>query len=112
MGASEFEGDVEVRLSFTRKNGKKRTIPVWFTVHGKELELLPMYGLRTKWLAEVEAGGRIEVRGRKEAGAGVPRIVREEQEVDRIKERFAKKYGESDVRRYYPTSEVALVLEV
>lgn len=110
--AESLKGEEEVRISFVRKNGKKRTIPIWFTLEGDELELLPMYGLKTKWLADVEASGKLEIRTVKMAKSAAPRVVREREAVDRIKERFAAKYGESDVRRYYPTSEVALVVRV
>jgi len=107
-----FEEDMEVRVSFVGKKGKKRTLPVWFTSHDGVLELLPMHGLRTKWFEDLEPSGKLTVRGWKETREGVPRVVRDAAEVDRIKGRFAKKYGEGDVRRFYPTSEVALLLDV
>ncbi len=110
--AASLMGEEEVLISFVKRNGKKRTIPVWFVVEGDQVEFLPMYGLKTKWFMDVEAKGKLEVRSRKQVKSAVPRVVKDPQVVDRIKERFGVKYGESDVRKYYPTSEVALVVRV
>jgi hypothetical protein len=46
MGSKEFaealSGQNEVQISFVRsKSGKARTIPVWFTVEGGRVQLLP-----------------------------------------------------------------------
>jgi hypothetical protein len=37
-----------------------------------------------------------------------PSIIRDEAKIERIKGIFARKYGFVDVKRYYPTSEVAI----
>lgn len=105
-------GEEEVRISFARKNGKKRTIPVWFTLEGRTLELLPMHGLKTKWFMEVEKDGRFQVQAKGAVRSVSPKVVRDVESVTRIKKRFALKYGKDDVRRYYPTSEVALEVQV
>ena len=103
----------EVQISFVRRgSGKARTIPVWFTVEGGKVELLPMYGLKTEWFVDVEASGKIglSIKGwRKE---GRPTVVKDPRTVDEIKGRFGAKYGLANVRRYYPTSEVALEVPV
>lgn len=103
----------EVRISFVRRGSKKvRTIPVWFTVNGGMMELLPMYGIKTRWYADVEATGKIglSIKGWKKEGK--PRIVKEPKVVEEIKGRFGVKYGFSNVKKYYPTSEVALEVDI
>jgi hypothetical protein len=108
---SEF-GEEEVQISFVRSDGKERSVPVWFTVEGGSMELLPMYGLKTKWFVDVEKSGSIglSIKGWKKEAK--PRVVRAQKAVEEIKGRFGVKYGAANVKRYYPTSEVALEIPV
>ncbi len=106
--AKGLSGESEVQIEFVRENGQKRKIPVWFTLQGRTLELLPMYGLKTKWFRAVESTGRLGVMGKGTSVSASPEVLRDPKEVGAIKRRFAAKYGEKDVKRYYPTSEVAL----
>jgi hypothetical protein len=110
-GLEDLSREEEAQITFVKsKDGKKKTIPVWFTVNEGKVELLPMYGLKTKWFVDVEKSGNIELKvkdWKKEAKAIV---VRDSADVNRIKRRFGNKYGENEVKRYYPTSEVALEL--
>ena len=73
------------------------------------MELLPMYGLKTKWLVDVEKDGTMDLKirewGKK---ASKPKILRDSKAIDDIKRRFSVKYGEGQVKQYYPTSDVAL----
>jgi Uncharacterized protein conserved in bacteria (DUF2255) len=106
--AEALEDLEEVQISFVRKGGEKRTIPIWFTVHEGRLELLPMHGMKTKWFLDVEATGTFVIRAGEAVMAADPRMVRDKDSIDRIKERFGAKYGEADVKKYYPASDVAL----
>jgi hypothetical protein len=112
MGSKEFaealSGENVVRISFVRsKNGKRRTIPVWFAVEGGRIQLLPMYGLKTKWYQDVEKSGKVELSVKNQRLSAAPRTIREQAKVEQIKSVFARKYGSVDVNRYYPTSDVA-----
>jgi len=101
----------EAHITFVKsKDGKKRTIPVWFTVNEEKVELLPMYGLKTKWFIDVEKSGNIELRVKDWKKTSKTTVVRDSVFVNRIKRRFSDKYGENEVKRYYPTTEVALEL--
>ena len=113
-GAPEnLSNEMEVYLAFTRSNGgTTRVIPVWFTVNEGRIELLPMYGLKTKWFADVEKSGSLELRAKGWRAEAKPRIVRNQEAVERIKGRFSLKYGREQVKRYYPTSEVALEVQL
>ncbi|MDA4125764.1 MAG: hypothetical protein OK452_00970 [Thaumarchaeota archaeon] len=103
----------EALISFVRsKDGKTKTIPVWFTVNGGKLELLPMYGLKTKWFADVEKAGKIDLRIKEWKKASKPKILRDSKAIDDIKRRFSVKYGERQVKQYYPTSDVALEISL
>jgi len=110
---SDISSEDEVEITYLwSKNGKRRTIPVWFTVNENKLELLPMHGLRTKWFVDVQKSRRLELAvkdWRKEAS---PVIIRDIQRIEGIKHRFAAKYGEGDVKRYYPAQDVALEVAI
>ncbi len=92
----------------TSKNEKTRTIPVWFTVNESKMELLPMYGLKTKWFIDVEKTGTLELEVKDWKKISRPAVLRDRMKVEEIKRRFGAKYGEGRVKRYYPTSDVAL----
>jgi hypothetical protein len=76
------------------------------------MELLPMYGLKTKWLGDVEKSGTIGVSIKNWKMESKPKIVRDSKVIDDIKRGFSIKYGESQVKRYYPTSDVALEISL
>ena len=117
MGDEEFAGALagksEVEVGFLRaEDGVEVFLPVWFTVYGSKLELLPMYGLKTKWFQRVTAQGGVALRVGSRVARKKPAILRQGGAVDDVKRRFAAKYGEDEVKRYYPTSEVALEVEL
>ena len=106
-----LSGGEEIRITFTKKDGKKRTIPIWFVLDGGKLKLLPMYGLRTKWYQDVERTGSMVVRAKEQSKPLTPTVVKDQKAIDNIVDEFAKKYGASS-RRYYATQDVALVMDL
>lgn len=112
-GSGPSNREEEVQITFVRsKDGKKLSIPVWFTVNQGKVELLPMYGLRTKWLQEVEKSGKLSLQVGDWKKDAAPKIVKEPGVIEGVKFRFSRKYGESRVRRYYPDQDVALEIEL
>jgi hypothetical protein len=113
-GRASIPQEEEVLISYVRsKNGKTKTLPVWFTVNEEKLELMPMYGLKTKWFVEVEKGGTIDLKIREwRKKASKPKILRDSMAINDIKRRFSVKYGERQVKRYYPSSDVALEISL
>jgi hypothetical protein len=71
-----------------------------------------MYGLKTRWFRDVEGSGEMEVKVKDESQITSPRIIRDPAAVDGIKQRFSLKYRPGEVRKYYPTSEVALEISL
>ena len=117
MGSKDFAdalaGEDEVQITVVKSgDGKRRTLPIWFVVEGTTLQLLPMYGLKTHWFRDLERIGSMEVRAKDERRRVAPRIVRDPAVVDEVKKRFSRKYGAADVRRYYPTAEIALEISL
>jgi hypothetical protein len=100
----------EIRLSVKgRKSGRDIPRPVWFVREGNSLYLLPNYGSDTHWYKNllVEPTLKISVNGREEIPSrGEP--ITDRNSVDDIVKKFKSKYGEGDVKKYYPKVDVAV----
>jgi hypothetical protein len=100
----------EIRLSVKgRKSGRDIPRPVWFVHEGNTLYLLPVQGSDTNWYRNllVDSTLKISVSGGEEIPAwGKP--VTDSNRVDDIVRKFKSKYGEGDVKKYYPKVDVAV----
>ncbi len=65
-------------------------------------------GLKTLWFKDLERKGSMTIRAKQETKEATPTIIRDPKSVEGVKERFSQKYGKDEVKKYYPTSEVAL----
>ena len=100
----------EIRLSVKgRKSGRDIPRPVWFVREGNNLYLLPVQGSDTHWYKNllVEPTLKISVNGREEIPSrGEP--ITDRNSVDDTVKKFKSKYGEGDVKKYYPKVDVAV----
>src|SRR5918997_2104456 len=100
----------EIRLGVKgRKSGRDIPRPVWFVHEGNTLYLLPNYGSDTNWYKNllVEPTLKISVSGGEEIPSrGEP--ITDRNSVDDIVRKFKSKYGEGDVKKYYPKTDVAV----
>ncbi len=100
----------EIRLSVKgRISGRDLSRPVWFIRDGNSLYLLPVQGSDTHWYKNllVEPALKISVNGGKEIRSrGEP--ITDRNSVDDIVKKFKSKYGEGDVKKYYPKVDVAV----
>ena len=100
----------EIRLSVKgRKSGRDIPRPVWFVHKGNTLYLLPVQGSDTNWYKNLLVAPtlKISVNGREEIPSrGEP--ITDRNSVDDIIKKFNSKYGEGDVKRYYPKVDVAV----
>lgn len=102
----------EITISVTgRKSGRTISNPVWFVLDGDKLYLLPVRGSDTEWYKNVlknptirveAAGAEAELRAVPITGDKVAPVI----------ETFRKKYGVSNVKKYYSKFDVAVVLQV
>ena len=99
----------EITLSVKgRKSGRDISRPVWFVHEGNTLYLLPVQGSDTNWYKNllVEPTLKISVNGGEEMPVrGKP--ITDSNRVNDIVRKFKSKYGEGDVKRYYPKVDVA-----
>jgi hypothetical protein len=99
----------EIRLSVKgRKSGRDIPRPVWFVHEGNTLYLLPVQGSDTNWYKNllVDPTLKISVNGTEIPVSGKP--ITDSNRVDDIVRKFKSKYGEGDVKKYYPKVDVAV----
>ncbi len=100
----------EIRLSVKgRKSGRDIPRPVWFVHEGGTVYLLPVRGSDTNWYKNllVDSTLKISVNGGEEPAArGKP--ITDSNRVNDIIKKFKSKYGEGDVKKYYPKTDVAV----
>ncbi|HYM91347.1 MAG TPA: nitroreductase/quinone reductase family protein, partial [bacterium] len=91
-----------------RRSGREVRLPVWFTLEGKTLWLLPMHGARTQWYRNVLADRMNTERAGRHALAVVAHPRRARTAVRRVVEQFRKKYSAELVARYYDHSDAVV----
>jgi hypothetical protein len=99
----------EIRLSVKgRKSGRDIPRSVWFVHEGNTLYLLPVQGSDTNWYKNllVDPTLKISVNGVEIPARGKP--ITYSNRVDDIVRKFKSKYGEGDVKKYYPKVDVAV----
>ena len=107
------QGD-EIQITVLgRKSGQKSSRPVWFVLEGNTLYLLPVQGSDTGWYKNVLHDHRIWI----SAGKGTEKevagsAVTDPKEVTRIADKFRKKHGEADVKKYYSKFDAAIAAKL
>ena len=102
----------QIKLSVTgRKSGKMISMPVWFVLEGEKLYLLPVRGSDSQWYRNVlkNPSIRIDARGVEAEFRATP--ISEAKTVKSVIEKFREKYGVSDVKKYYSSLDVAVVIQ-
>jgi deazaflavin-dependent oxidoreductase (nitroreductase family) len=94
-----------------RKSGRAISIPIWFVFDDK-LYLLPVQGSETQWYRNVLKNPEIRIKtGETESGVKAVSIT-DAAQVAAVVERFHKKYGAGDVKKYYSNFDVAAEAEI
>ena len=91
-----------------RKSGKDIPRPVWFVHEVNTLYLLPVQGSDTNWYKNFQEDKtlKISLSGEEIPTKGKP--ISDSNTVDDILDKFRSKYGEVDVKKYYPKPDVAV----
>ncbi|HKD92975.1 MAG TPA: nitroreductase/quinone reductase family protein [Terriglobales bacterium] len=99
----------EINITVTgRKSGRAITNPVWFVVEDDSLYLLPVKGSETQWYQNVlkKPSLRVGAGGAETEIRPVP--ITDTKGVSSVVEKFRKKYGAADVKKYYSKLDVAV----
>ena len=103
----------EINLTVTgRKSGKTTSRPVWFVAQDNTLYLLPVQGSDTQWYQNVLKNPTIEVGARDAKGKFRAVPATDAATVKSITEKFRKKYGAADVKKYYSKFDAAVTADI
>ena len=103
----------EINISVTgRKSGRTFSNPVWFVLEDDKLYLLPVRGSDTEWYKNVLKNPTIRIKaGPAEAELrAVP--ITDAAQVASVVEKFRKKHGANDVKKYYAKFDAAVVAQM
>ena len=95
-----------------RKSGRAITFPVWFVLEGQTLYLVPVQGSETQWYKNVLKKPSIRIAARDAEAELKVSPITDGTQVSKVVERFRKKYGAGDVKKYYSRFDVAVVAQL
>ena len=96
----------EITLTVTgRSSGRPISLPIWFTVEGNTLYLIPLKGSDTEWYKNVRKNPSIRLQSRGNTLTATVRILTDSTHLDHVLELFRNKYGRN-VKSYYPKYDV------
>ncbi len=111
--AEALDAAHELKITVTgRKSGKNISLPVWFVRHGDQLYLLPVRGSDTQWYRNVLQTPVMTIAAKGTTAGVKAKPITDAKRVSDIADKFRKKYGASDVKRYYTKIDVALEIEL
>jgi deazaflavin-dependent oxidoreductase (nitroreductase family) len=103
----------EITITVTgRKSGRAISIPVWFVLEDDKLYLLPVQGSDTQWYKNVLKNPSIRIEAGGAEGEVQMSSVRDAAKVKSVVEKFHKKYGANDVKKYYSKLDVAVIADL
>jgi len=102
----------QIQITVTgRKSGRSISIPVWFVFEQDELYLLPVQGSDTQWYGNTLKNPTIRIDGGGAEGEFKAVPITDAKQVAAVVEKFRKRYGAGDVKKYYSKLDVAVRAE-
>jgi hypothetical protein len=93
-----------------RKSGRELSAPVWFVREGKTVFLMPVTGSKSQWFRNVLKSKRMKISSGKLSLDLSVRPIIELEKVGSVAEKFRKKHGAADVKKYYTGFDAAVEL--
>ena len=90
-----------------RSSGRPISLPIWFTVEGNTLYLIPLKGSDTEWYKNMRKNPSIRLQSRGNTLTATVRILTDSTHLDHVLELFRSKYGRN-VKSYYPKYDVVV----
>ena len=117
MNSSEIQktldSSVEVQITVTgRKSGREFSTPVWFVREGKTIFLMPVRGSKNQWYKNVLKSRRIKISSGKLSLELPAKPINDSQRVASVADKFRKKHGATDVKKYYAGFDAAVELNL
>ena len=104
----------EINITVTgRKSGKAISNPIWFVLDNDEdkLYLLPVQGSDTQWYKNLLKNPSLRINAGSAQGEFQAVPITDAARVSHVVEKFRKKYGAKDVKKYYSKLDVALLAQ-
>jgi deazaflavin-dependent oxidoreductase (nitroreductase family) len=103
----------EIHISVIgRKSGRTISNPVWFVLDEDKLYLLPVQGSATQWYKNVLKNPSIHIKAGSAEAEFKAILITDPKQVLSVVEKFRKKYGASDVKKYYSRFDVAVLAQM
>ena len=98
----------EIEITVTgRTSGRSLSYPVWFSLDGDKLYLIPVRGSDTEWYKNVRKTPTIQMSARGKTFTASARLLTDQAQLDKVLEKFRAKYGRN-VKSYYSRYDVAI----
>ena len=108
-----LDSSVELQITVTgRESGRDFSAPVWFVREGKTLYLMPIRGSKNQWYKNVLKSRRIKISSGKVSIELAAKPINDLKRVASIADKFRKKHGAADVKRYYTVYDAAIELNL
>ena len=108
-----LDSSVELQITVTgRKSGREFSTPVWFVREGKTIYLMPVRGSKNQWYKNVLKSRRIKISSGKVSLELAAKPISDSKRVRSIADKFRKKHGVADVKRYYARFDAAIELNL
>ena len=108
-----LDSSVELQITVIgRKSGREFSTPVWFVREGKTVFLMPVRGSKNQWYKNVMKSRRIKISSGKVSLELVAKPINDSKRVASVADKFRKKHGLADVKKYYKGFDAALELSL
>jgi hypothetical protein len=104
---------VELQITVTgRRSGREFSMPIWFVREGKTVFLMPVRGSKNQWYRNVLKSRRIKISSGKVSLELSAKPIDDLKRVASVADKFRKKHGVADVKKYYAGFDAAVELSL
>jgi hypothetical protein len=108
-----LDSSVELEITVTgRRSGREFSTPVWFVREGKTIFLMPVRGSKNQWYKNVLKSKRIKISSGKVSLELSAKPINDLKNVGSVADKFRKKHGVTDVKKYYKGFDAAVELSL
>ena len=89
-----LQNDSTIEITVTgRSSGRPFSLPIWFTLDGNTLYLIPVKGSETQWYKNLRKRPSIQLSAHGKTLTANARFLTDQAHLDRVLEKFRDKYG-------------------
>lgn len=104
-------GKKEIKITVSgRRTGRKIQLPVWFILEDETIYLVPVRGSDSDWFKNTLKNPTVMITAGGTSLEAKTEAVTRHGQVAEIVDRFRKKYGTGEVKKYYSKLDVAVAL--